>query len=113
MEDSSEEQLDSGDMFIVIASAKQPHSSITREEKEELMSVAHHILREKYDAGVPFFGKDIFRDISLQFEKCQHGTTLSQKVAITDLNGSTIEFPIETGQVYPTDINGPHYQYIM
>ncbi|KAK4153599.1 hypothetical protein C8A00DRAFT_15200 [Chaetomidium leptoderma] len=59
---------------------------------------AHRLIKTKYDAGIPFFTKDLFRNVVRQLES---NNDLDQKVSVTGLDGFAIQFPIETGKEYP------------
>ncbi|KAK4099262.1 hypothetical protein N658DRAFT_430361 [Parathielavia hyrcaniae] len=71
---------------------------MTLDEKREELAAAHQLIQAKYDAGVPFFTKVLFRDLVRQLES--NGNP-DQKVSVAGLDGLAVQFPVETGQEYP------------
>ncbi len=57
------------------------------------MEAAQQLVGEKYEAGVPFFTKELFRDVAQQIEAGH------QRVAVPGLDGLSVRFVIETGKV--------------
>lgn len=81
---------------------------MTSDERRERQIEAHRLIKEKYDAGVPLFTKDLLRDIARQLE--DSGT---EAVSVTGLNGVAVQFPLKTADQdeyrYPL---GPDHFYI-
>ena len=86
------------DGFIFLATADLLNPRMTAEEKTEELEAANRLIKAKYDAGVPFFTKDVFRDVIQQLES---ETNLGRRVSITGLDGFAVYFPIETGTSHP------------
>lgn len=70
------------------------------DERREAQIEAHRLIREKYDAGVPFFTKDLLRDISRQL-----GDSSSKVVSVTGLDGVAVQIPLKTAD----DCRRRHY----
>ena len=97
-----------------MATADLPNPPMTAEEKREELEAANSLIRAKYDADVPFFTRDLFRDVVQQLDS---RTNLSRRVSITGLDGLAVHFPIETGTLYRDlhvedneDITGVQYE---
>ena len=97
-------------VFIFLAYANLPDPPMSLDEKLEVQTAAHRLIQAKYDAGIRFFTKDLFRDVVRQFES---DGSLCQKVSITGLDGVTVHFPLETGREYPSRPYGDGYVCIM
>ncbi len=89
--------------FLSVADLPDP--PMTSEERRDKLAAAQHLIQAKYDAGVPFFTKDQFRDvvrqldaITQQREQGNHDETAT--ISITGLDGLVVQFPIDTGKVY-------------
>ncbi|KAK4232726.1 hypothetical protein C8A03DRAFT_20036 [Achaetomium macrosporum] len=82
---------------VVLATADLPNPPMTLEEKREEMLAAHRLIQAKYEAGIPFFTKELFRDVVRQLE-CNNNP--EQRVSVTGLDGFAVQFPIETGKEY-------------
>lgn len=80
------------------------------EEKCEKLEAAQEVIRAKYDAGVPLFTRDQFRDILQQLES---GGNPERKVSITGLDGTPVHFQIKTGIEYTGHPFGDDYVCIM
>ncbi len=83
-------------------SAKPKDFPATQKAQED--RVKH--LRELFDQGVPFFSKDVFRQILEQLEHCpanprQLGDANSQTISLPTLDGAAIECELETGDTSP------------
>ncbi|KAK4149175.1 hypothetical protein C8A00DRAFT_19105 [Chaetomidium leptoderma] len=70
------------------------------------MTAAHRLIQAKYDAEIPFFTKDSFRDVVRQFES---DGNLDRLVSVTGLDGVAVHFPLETGREYLTPMYGDDY----
>lgn len=93
---------------VVLANISDP--PMTLDEKREKRTAAHRLIQTKYDAGIPFFTKDLFRDVVRQLES---GGYLDQKVSVTGLDGVTVQFPLKTGREYLHHAYGENYVCIM
>jgi hypothetical protein len=94
---SSQPQSDDDDdeVSVVLATASLPNPPMTLDEKRQELMEVHRLIRAKYDAGIPFFTKDLFRDVVQQLE-----SDSSERVSITGLDGFAVDFPIEPGKEY-------------
>lgn len=90
------------DVSVFLATAELPDPPMTVEEKREAMAAAKKLMQARYDAGLPFFTKDIFRDVVRQLESKDNP---DQKVFVTGLDGQAVRFPLQTGEVF-TDFDG-------
>jgi len=70
----------------------------------EATEVSSHI-RSLYDAGEPFYSKEIIRDIGRQLRSG------SQKVSVRGLDGIVVDVDIETGQLL--DTGDPDWDFVM
>lgn len=71
---------------------------MTRGERSELQVEARQLIQSKYDAGVPFFSKDVFRDAAEQLDRCLDASNPEQYVTLTALDGTLVRFLIEVGR---------------
>ena len=78
---------------------------MTLQKKRDELAAAQHLIQAKYDAGIPFFTKDQFRDvvrqldaITQQLQEGNHDQAVA--ISITGLDGLAIQFPVDTGKVY-------------
>jgi len=84
------------DPIVVMASADMPNPpDMTLQEQRVEMAAANELLREKYDAGVPFFTKDVIRSVVEQLDKG------NETVAIKGLDGRDVHFTVGTGKLHP------------
>lgn len=67
------------------------------DDVREKTRTAHRLIQAKYDAGMPFFTKDLFRDAVRQFESHEK----ERKVTVTGFDGVAVRFRIRTGEEYP------------
>ena len=88
----------SDNRFVFLATADLPNPRMTAAEKREELEAANRLIQAKYDAGVPFFTKDVFRDVVQQLES---ESNPGRRVSITGLDGLAVHFPIETGTSRP------------
>lgn len=84
--------------FVILATADLPNPPMTQQEKRDELTAAHHLIQAKYDAGVPFFTKHLFRDVIRQLETIHQRE--EQTVSIRGLDGLAVQFPVETGNEY-------------
>ena len=98
--------FDDGQICIIVAPADLPDPPMTLDEKRDKRAAAHRLIKAKYDAGIPFFTKDLFRDVVRQFES---DNTTDQRVSVTGLDGRVVHFPIETGSEFPDHGYGDDY----
>ncbi|KAG8164437.1 hypothetical protein KVR01_006355 [Diaporthe batatas] len=99
-----------GGATIVVAHADLPDPPMTLDEKDEKLAAAHKLISTKYDAGVPFFTKDSFRDIVQQLES---GGNPDHEVSVVGLDGASVCFQINTGKEHPDHPFGNDYVCIM
>ena len=83
-------------------SAKAKHFPATQRAQDNR---AKHV-RELFNQGLPFFSKDVFRQILDQLEHCranprQAGDAEPQTISLPTLDGSTVECELETGDTSP------------
>ena len=90
---------------IFVSRADLPDPPMSLEEERDKLTAAQHLTQAKYDAGIPFFTQDQFRDvvrqleaITQQREEGNHDDTAT--ISITGLDGLVVQFPIDTGKVY-------------
>jgi len=57
-------------------------------------------IRSLFDAGTPFFTKEVIRDVCQQLEKFGGK---GQKVSVRGLDGVIVDFDIESGLILPSD----------
>ncbi|KAL1840633.1 hypothetical protein VTJ49DRAFT_241 [Mycothermus thermophilus] len=88
----------SSEVFDVCYRDRIEDPPMTRDEEVEKRAAAHALVQSKYDTGVPFFTKDVFRDLARQFEA--NGGP-DGKISVTGLDGVTVHIPLKTGQEYP------------
>lgn len=103
-------QFDGDNVVSYSASADLPDLPITLAEKREVFAAARRLIQAKYDAGIPLFTKDLFRDVVRQLDS---DDTLDQKVSVVGLDGRAVHFPIETGKEFPHRPYGDDYVSIM
>lgn len=101
---------DDDGVYIVVAFGDIPDPPMTLDERSERMTAAHRLIQAKYDAGIPFFTKDLFRDVVRQFESDGNHDRV---VSVTGLDGVAVHFPLETGREYQTPMYGDDYVCIM
>lgn len=82
------------DVPAIVSTAELPNPPMTFDEEREELAAAHQLIRAKYDAGIPFFTKTLFRDVVRQIESDE------ERIFLTGLDGLSVHFPIETGSVY-------------
>ena len=66
-------------------------------EAEEIVEVKEKIYA-LYNEGVPLFTKNWFADLCQQFEK---NDSKGQKIWLKALDGSMVDFDVETGNTHP------------
>lgn len=98
------------EVYVVAAYARPTGSPITAEEERDRLAAAHHLVQTKYNAGVPLFTKQLFRDILHQFQNYRDG---NQGVSVPGLDGSTVHFTLDTGKQYTVHPYGEDYTCIM
>lgn len=86
-------------LYLVVAVAQLPAPLISNSEKRQALLKAHRYISEKYDSGVPFFTMAPFRDIVQQLDNRTNETRTA--VSLHGLDKATVEFPIQTDEVYP------------
>lgn len=64
-------------------------------------------IKALYDAGAPFFTKDMFRDVH---QRLKGNLQRGDKVSVIGADGVAVEFDIEVGRVLETD--NPDLEYI-
>lgn len=78
------------------------------------MAEAREFITRRYDEGVPFFTKAALENIVQQFDNCAGMPAHEQRIIrVPALNGEIIEFPLETGNVYPYDYGDDDHICIM
>ncbi len=87
---SSDDEVEQGAVFEHKADLADP--PMGEQQRWDHMEAAHQLIRAKYDAGVPFFTKEVIRSV---VEQLDAGT---QTIAIKGLDGLDIHFPVETGK---------------
>lgn len=70
----------------------------TRRAEEGEMAEVTSKIRSFYDAGIPFYTKEALRDVSRQLERLSEK---GQKVSVRGLDGSMVDFEIESGLILP------------
>ena len=103
-------RFNDGDVFVFLATANLPSPPMTIDEKREQQAAAHRLIQAKYDAGIPLFTKDLFRDVVRQLES---NSNVDQRVSVTGLDGLAVHFPIETGREYLSHPYGDDHVCIM
>ncbi len=93
------------DPVVFLSTANLPDPPMSREERRDKWTAAQHLIQAKYDAGIPFFTKDQFRDVVRQLDtitqqRKQGNHDETATISITGLDGLVVQFPIDTGKVY-------------
>jgi hypothetical protein len=81
---------------------------MTFDEKREELAAAHRLIRAGYDAGTPFFTKELFRDFVRQLE-----SNTDDRISVIGLDRFAVHFPIETGNVYRSHPYGDEFACFM
>lgn len=84
-----------GDYRFYVVQQQFPPFSGPQFEEHRLCDQAQRALRNYYAEGIPFFTKESIQDIVDQIDR---GTTV---ISVAGLDGSELEFPIRTGELYP------------
>lgn len=100
----------SDEIFIVGADANLRDPPLTLDEKRERLTAARQLIQAKFDAGIPLFTKDLFRDVVRQFESDDN---LDRKVSVTGLDGVSVDFSLKTGTKHAPHPYGDNYVCIM
>jgi hypothetical protein len=79
---------------------------MTLEQRGQVQIRARQFIQSKYDEGVPFFSKDIFRDVAEQLDRCLDSSNPEHRVSLTALDGTLVSFLIEVGRVEPSSVRG-------
>jgi hypothetical protein len=82
---------------------------LTEAELSERVQAKDEVVKrlvELYDQGVPFFSKDVFRNVLDQLQHCRANPSLpsgveAHTISIPAVNGTVVEFELETGSVKP------------
>jgi hypothetical protein len=98
------------DVCLVLATTNLPDPPMPLDEKRQEQTTALRLIQAKYDAGIPLFTKDLFRDLVRQLDS-DHST--DQGVSVTGLDGLAVHFPVETGRDYPSHPYGDDHICIM
>ncbi|KAK4034798.1 hypothetical protein C8A01DRAFT_18456 [Parachaetomium inaequale] len=85
---------------MVVPYPKYP-AGLTFEESARLRLESRQFILARYDEGVPFYSKDIFRKAAEQFELCLQGGKSEQEVSLVGLDGTPVRLLVEPGK----DIN--------
>ncbi|KAK3896955.1 hypothetical protein C8A05DRAFT_39492, partial [Staphylotrichum tortipilum] len=83
-------------VYVVMADWEPKHArKMMLQERYDAMAAAHKLMRAKYDAGVPFYTRDLIRSVVEQLDDGRNKT-----VAVTGLDGLDVRFTIDTGKPY-------------
>jgi hypothetical protein len=115
--DSMEEDVDIDEPLTIIALPETFDPILSEEEKRKVRAAAHHFILEQYNSGVKLFSKEAFRDAVRVFASAaaeveQRGVLSDPSahvVSVTGLDGVAVDFPIETGAIYPYSPYPPEY----
>lgn len=89
-----------------IALQEFPRHSGSESERHRLYDQALEPLRKLYAKGVPFFTKESIQDIVDQIDR---GVSV---ISVNGLDGSKLDFPIRTGEIYPAP-TGRHSEHFV
>jgi hypothetical protein len=103
-------RIDEDGIFILVAEPDIKDPPMTFEDRRQKLEEASRLIQTKYDAGVPLFTKDLFRDVVRQIEIDDN---LHQTVSITGLDGVAVHFPLESRKEYPSRPYGDNFISVM
>ncbi|KAJ4423725.1 hypothetical protein N0V82_001611 [Gnomoniopsis sp. IMI 355080] len=95
--DDGDNKSEDYDFTSYVATTHYPPYPGPQDEEQRLLGQAHQTLRRLYAEGVPFFTKAAIQDIVDQID---YGTSI---VSVPGLDGSKLDLPIRTGEIYPVD----------
>ncbi|KAL2129427.1 hypothetical protein VTI74DRAFT_7821 [Chaetomium olivicolor] len=89
-----------GSVCIHYQTAYMPNPPMSAARQQEEMVAAREFIQTQYDAGVPLFSKDRFRDLVRQIDDCmeKENQLHPQKISVIGLDGLVVWFPVETGK---------------
>jgi hypothetical protein len=85
------------DVMVAPCYPKYP-DGLSPEAYARLRSESRQFIQARYDEGVLFYSKDIFRMVAEQFEPCLQGSKSEQEVCLVGLDGRPAQFLVQVGK---------------
>ncbi|KAJ4296126.1 hypothetical protein N0V88_004828 [Collariella sp. IMI 366227] len=88
------------DVAADIEAPSQSHLLFDQKARESMLVKARQLIQAKYDKGIPFFSKDVFRSAVEQFDRCLDVNEPAKSVTLSALDGTMVRFNVNVGSEF-------------